>query len=215
MIERISLKVNSKFVEPFSVQLLRHQVPSKVLAVMFPGGDNTVDVPTLHYARKAALLQGCDVLSLKYGFNEKRALHDQNINETLVDECFGVINQMPYQDYHTLVFISKSFGNLIAVDVDKKYFSSKVSHILYTPIDKLAEKLLNQKALIFTGEKDGLIKPETVSRFKQLENKDIHEIPEAVHSLEVNDDIGKSLKILEQVTYLTRTFIKQEINKDL
>lgn len=99
--------------------------------------------------------------------------------------------------------------------VDKKYFSSKVCHILYTPIDQLAEKLLNQKALIFTGEKDGLIKPETVSRFKQLKNKDIHEIPEAVHSLEVNDDIGKSLKILEQVTHLTWTFIKQEINKDL
>lgn len=65
MIERSEIVLDSKFGNKITYRVLKHKEGSKNIAILFPGGDNSTDVPTLHYARKAALLCGCDVLSIQ------------------------------------------------------------------------------------------------------------------------------------------------------
>ena len=215
MIERSLIKIDSKYINENDIQFLKHQNQSNNLIVIFPGGDNSTDVPTLHYARKAALLNGCDVLSLKYGVPpSKLDFKDKDIYMTLIEECFTAINRVNFRDYEKIIFISKSIGNLIAIDVDNKYFNSEVTHIFYTPVEALIDKIQYQNCIVFTGDKDKFIKKESISLLKKRTNTEVYQFPNAVHSLEVNDDITESFRILESVTKILSEYLEKTMKSN-
>lgn len=214
MIERALIKIDSKYINENHIQFLKHQNQSNNLIVIFPGGDNSTDVPTLHYARKAALLIGCDVLSLKYGVPpSKLDFKDKDIYMTLIEECFTAINRVNYKVYEKIIFISKSIGNLIAIDVDNEYFNSEVTHIFYTPVEALIDKIHYQNCIVFTGDKDKFIKKESISLLKKCTNTKVYQFPNAVHSLEVNDDITESFRILESVTKILSEYLENQMKR--
>jgi len=209
MIERSLIKIDSKFINENHIQFLKHQKQSNNLVVIFPGGDNSTDIPTLHYARKAALLIGCDVLSLKYGVpHSKLDFKDKDVYMTLIEECINAMNRVNFRDYEKIIFISKSIGNLIAIDVDNDYLNSEVTHIFYTPIEEIIDKIQFQNCIVFTGENDKFIKKESISLLKECKNTKIYQFPNAVHSLEVNDDIAESFRILESVTKILSEYLE-------
>lgn len=206
MIERSFIKINSKYVDENHIQFLKHRNHSNKLVIIFPGGDNSTDIPTLHYARKAALLTGCDVLSLKYA--SILDFNDLDNYKILIEGCFSAINKVNFRAYEKIFFISKSIGNLIALDVDKEYFNSKLTHIFYTPLEELVDKIHFKNCLVFTGDNDKLIKRESVEAMLKYPNAEVHQFPNAVHSLEVNDDVSESLKILERATKLCSEYLE-------
>ena len=214
MIERSVIKIDSKYIKENHIQFLKHQNQSNNLIVIFPGGDNSTDVPTLHYARKAALLIGCDVLSLKYGVPpSKLDFKDKDIYMTLIEECYTAIDRVNFRDYEKIIFISKSIGNLIAIDVDNEYFNSDVTHIFYTPVEALIDKIQYQNCVVFTGDKDKFIKKESISKLKKCTNTKVYQFPNAVHSLEVNDDITESFRILESVTKILSEYLEKTLKR--
>lgn len=215
MIERSLIKIDSKHINENHIQFLKHQKRSNNLVVIFPGGDNSTDIPTLHYARKAALLVGCDVLSLKYGVSpSKLDFQDKNLYMTLIEECFIAMNRVNFREYEKIFFISKSIGNLIAIDVDNEHFNSEVTHIFYTPVEALIDKIQDQNCIVFTGEKDKFIKKESISLLKKCSNTKVYQFPNAVHSLEVNDDISESFRILESVTEILSEYLEKTVKSD-
>jgi len=214
MIERLLIKIDSKYINENHIQLLKHQKKSNNLVVIFPGGDNSTDIPTLHYARKAALLVGCDVLSLKYGVaTSKLDFNDKDMYMTLIEECITAMNKANYRGYEKIIFVSKSVGNLIAIDIDNEYFNSEVTHVFYTPIEALIDKIQYQNCIVFTGEKDKFIKKDSISLLKKSTNTKVYQFPNAVHSLEVNDNIAESFRILESVTKILSEYIEEIIRK--
>lgn len=110
MIERSWIEIESKYIKKNCVQFLKH-TKSNALVVIFPGGDNSTDIPTLHYARKSALLKGCDVLSLQYGvYKGELEIHDKELYNVLVEECFQAINKVNHSDYKRIFLSVKVLG---------------------------------------------------------------------------------------------------------
>lgn len=206
MIERSFIKIDTKYVDENQIQFFKHRNHSNKLVIIFPGGNNSTDIPTLHYARKAALLIGCDVLSLKYA--SKLDFNDSDNYKTLTKACFSAINEVNFSAYEKIFFISKSIGNIIALDVDNEYFNSKLTHIFYTPLEDLVDKIQSKNCLVFTGTNDKFIKKESVEVMLKYPNAEVHQFPNAVHSLEVNDDVSESLKILERATKLCSEYLE-------
>jgi len=100
MINRSVITLNSSFGRVVNNMFLSHGEGSKNIAILFPGGDNSTDVPTLHYARKAALLAGCDVLSLEYGYRVNYStLSQPEKMDTVTDECHEVIKRCVKKEY--------------------------------------------------------------------------------------------------------------------
>ncbi|MCD4714173.1 MAG: hypothetical protein K8R73_12885 [Clostridiales bacterium] len=212
MIERSLIAIDSRHTEENQIQFLKHSNPSSSLVVIFPGGDNSTDIPTLHYARKTALLIGCDVLSLQYGVKDRKLdFYDRDIYYALVEECFDAINKVNYSEYDRLFFISKSIGNSIALDVDNKYLNSKLAHIFYTPLSEEVERIRLKNCMVFTGDKDKLVDQKSIETLLSISNVEVHQFANAVHSLEINDDVGESLKILETTTNLCREYLKKQM----
>lgn len=169
-------------------------------------------MPTLHYARKAALLSGCDVLSLTYGVPTSLLdFSEDNIYKTLIEECFLAISKVTVSAYEKIIFISKSIGNLIAIDVDRLYFNSLVTHVFYTPVETFIEKIPAQNCVVFTGDRDKFFRAESVAKLKALSHVTVYSYPHAVHSLEVNDDIAESLNILGDVTKKLESYILEAL----
>ena len=111
MIERSWIEIDSKYIIKNYVQFLKHTKNSNVLVVIFPGGDNSTEIPTLHYARKASLLKGCDVLSLQYGVHKGvLEIHDKELYNVLVEECFQAINKVNHSDYKRIFLSVKVLG---------------------------------------------------------------------------------------------------------
>ena len=69
---------------------LTHEGGVKSLAVLFSGGDGSTDAPTLHYARKAALLAGCDVLSIEYS---NKIGFDLEVLNAVTEESYQAVTQ--------------------------------------------------------------------------------------------------------------------------
>lgn len=212
MLEKQIIQIESKYVSENLIQFLKHTEQAKNLVVIFPGGNNSTDIPILHYALKVALAMGCDVLSLKYGISpSKHQYTDQEVYETIIEECHAAISKVNYGEYSNVVFISKSVGNLIAVDVEERYFEFEPIQVFYTPVEGLVRKINNRKCLIFTGGKDKMIKPESVEWLKTLQNVEVNQFPNAVHSLEVNVDFKESLKILNSTTEILYRYLAEAL----
>jgi tRNA nucleotidyltransferase/poly(A) polymerase len=213
MIERSWIEIDSKYIIKNYVQFLKHTKKSNALVVIFPGGDNSTEIPTLHYARKAALLKGCDVLSLQYGVHKGNLeINDNERYKVLVEECFQAINKVNNSDYERLFFISKSLGNSMALDVDKAYFNSKIVHIFYTPLSQMVDQIIESTCLILTGTKDKYFGSESIEKLVGFSNVEIHQFENAVHSLEINDDVWESIKILEKATKVCSEYIEAHLN---
>lgn len=108
MINRSEITLNLSFGRTVNNMFLAHSEGGKNIAILFPGGDNTTDVPTLHYTRKAALLAVCDVLSLEYGYRVDYATIAQpEIMDIVTLECHEVINRCVKEEYERIFFKQK------------------------------------------------------------------------------------------------------------
>ncbi len=212
MIERLFIKTKQSDSRENYAQFLKHNPDSMTLVVLFPGGDNSTDIPTLHYARKTTLLLGCDVLSLHYGAWDRNAgSSDEEAYKMQLQECYHAISQVSPFSYKKVFFISKSYGNSIALDIDDHYFNSMINHVFYTPITKFIDRISQKNCLVLTGSNDHLICNDDIETLMAYKNVEVHQFADAVHSLEVNDNVDQSITILREATDLCRKYIEKQI----
>lgn len=212
MINRDKIVINSSSGRAVCNMFLTHSERSRNIAILFPGGDNSTDVPTLHYARKAALLCGCDVLSLEYGFQiNYNTLSQPEIINAVTDECYYVIDCCLEREYERIFFISKSIGHFISFRVEKKLNNKSIKHICYTPVDANTDDIVKNECIVFTGTKDKWLSQESGSKLSCYDNIKLIQVENAVHSLEVDDDYNQSIRILEYITDKCSEFIKKHM----
>jgi hypothetical protein len=190
--------------------LLTHRIRPKNLAILFPGGDNSTDVPTLHYARKAALLAGCDILSLQYGYN---SLNDCEIVNTVVEECFEIIQSAQTQDYAQVFLICKSVGHFMALRIGEKLIDKEVNYVCYTPLSANIESIKNLNALVITGANDKWCSINDSNSLVALPNIELLRINNGAHSLEIDDDYKRSIEILQEITDSCSCYIKKNMHR--
>jgi len=207
-IARSAITIQSKLGHSVQNLLLTHGAGSKSLAVLFPGGENSTDVPTLHYARKAALLAGCDVLSIEYS---DKVGYDPEVLATVAEESHQVVAEALQNGYLQLFCINKSIGHSVAFRVDERFTNLDIRHVCYTPLAIHVADIKKRKCMVLTGTKDKWFSKEDVQELKNLRDVELVEVKNAVHSLEIDDDYHASLKILEKITDACASYIQKFI----
>lgn len=173
---------------------------SKGLVVLFPGVNYSCDKPLLHYARKIAILNSFDVLCIEY--SKKLTKHDvENGNlEFLQKEILMTLKEVKYKAYNKIYFISKSIGTKIAGELGEALGDKKIKQLYLTPLKGTIRYMKDIKCTAITGTKDKFFKSGDIDRIKEESNVNFILIEEANHSLEIEDDISGSIKILNKVS---------------
>jgi len=212
MIDRSEIVIESKNGNTLHNMLLTHSEGANSVAVLFPGGNNSTDLPTLHYARKASLLSGCDVLSLEYGYKiGVSTLRQPEVIKAVIDECYKAVNECLEKNYKNIFFISKSIGHTVSFRLDDMLKDKVIKHICYTPINSHVPDIITRDCIVFTGTKDKWFSKQDVNELMKYPNIEIIQVENAAHSLEIDDDYRESIRILENITDKCAAYILKNI----
>ena len=184
----------------------------KKIAVFFPGIGYTVDKPLLYYSRKTTDKLGYEIKLLPYGGFPENAKGDKD----KMSECYRIalaqsremLAGTDLNDYDDILFIGKSIGTTVAVDLASKSPAAKrIRFVLYTPLEETFAFSFGT-AVVFTGADDPWVGGRE-SRIAELcRDRDIpcFVIPEANHSLETNSPL-KDIENLRSIMKETERFI--------
>ncbi|NLV35841.1 MAG: alpha/beta hydrolase [Clostridiaceae bacterium] len=213
MISKSFIKVKSSWGHDINNLMLTHSPKSNSVAILFPGGDGSCDAPLLHYARKATLLSGCDVLSLEYGYyRATNTFKPEFLNQT-ISEVNEAIQICLANGYDNIYFISKSLGTSVAGEISRLIGNNKINNMFLTPTSHTTPYIVNSKCVVVTGTNDKLFPKEQIDIIKTCSLVDLHIIENATHSLESDDDYIKSLEILGAVTNLCSKFVSKSTER--
>ncbi|WAG63429.1 hypothetical protein LL037_13090 [Clostridium estertheticum] len=173
------------------------------MVVLFPGGNYSTDCPLLYYAGLKFEYRGYEKVAISYG--------DLLKQHTSLDECIddvksAVLMQLQAYDlskYDDIVFVSKSFGTVIAGWIEEK-LCIEVRHIYLTPIKETLPYIQNEKNIIIVvaGTKDKQLDADILKQHCIKENICLKQIDGVGHRLEVLNDMDKNIEVLIEVLSL-------------
>lgn len=134
MIKKSYITVNLSWGHHINNLLLTQEPKSDSIVILFPGGDYSCDKPLLHYARKATLLSGCDVLSLEYGYFKTNNSFKGELFEQTLKEAKEAVEICLSNGYKNIYFISKSLCTVIAGEISQYIGYDKINSLFLTPI---------------------------------------------------------------------------------
>lgn len=204
---RKAIKLNSYW--GVTTRNIHNDSKSDVLVVLLPGMDYRNDKPLLRYTEKIALEEGCDTLSIEYGFQVANKKLDKD-NETVVviKESRRVFNKAMENNYKKVLFVGKSIGTIIQNYIQKNEEKNYESFNIYlTPTDESVEMGLKKGSLVFTGSKDKYIMVENRRFIKSSSNFKVIEFEGANHSLEIDNETLKNIDRLKIIMEMEKNFI--------
>lgn len=207
MIKKSYITIKSSWGHEINHLFLSHEPKSESLVILFPGAGYSCDKPLLHYARKVALLLGCDVLSLEYGYVKTNEGFKPEFIQPIIKETQEAIQECLAKQYKKIYFISKSLGTSVAGEISKAIGYDKVENLFLTPIKHTIPHIINSKCIVVVGDQDKLFPKESIDEIRKYKLVDTHVISEANHSLETEDSYRRSLEILNTVAMLYEKFI--------
>lgn len=172
---------------------------SKSLVVTFPGINYDHNKPLLYYARKVALQNCNDVLCINY----KNVISWGDIGTKKIEgvsiEIADIIKRSIRRKYDYIYFVGKSVGTEIAGCTSSKLKSHNIKFLYLTPIDETLKYIIDRECTVISGTSDEFLKRECVEEIKKNSNVNLMLFEKANHSLEIKDNIVRSLKILERI----------------
>ncbi|AAK78013.1 hypothetical protein BJV85_000135 [Clostridium acetobutylicum] len=197
-----SLKYNDVYGELYSYE------NSSALTVIFPGINYGHEKPLLYYARKAAAQNNIDILCINY--KNKISWEDigkQSIEDVAI-EIKGIIKNVIEKKYDNIYFLGKSVGTEIAGCTSSKLNIDNIKFLYLTPIEETLKYIVDRKCIVVSGTKDEFFKSECINKIRENKNVKLMLFEGANHSLEIKDDIIRSLRILDNVAQLYLDFFK-------
>ena len=180
------------------------------IAVFFPGIGYHCDKSLLYYSRKMAQECGYEkIISLSYSYdggnirgNEKKM---QEAFEILYEQAEKYLEEIDFNQYSEILFVSKSVGTIIASAYAQKH-GIKSRQIMYTPLKQTYE-FKHDEAIAFIGTADPWSDVPDVIRLSKEQGVPIDYYEDANHSLETKDTLN-NLVILKDVIEKTFEFIR-------
>ncbi|AGK97233.1 hypothetical protein [Clostridium pasteurianum] len=186
---------------------------SNSLVVLFPGVNYSCEKPLLHYARKAAVIEGYDVLCVRYGYKLSKDDIGKEIIKTIAEEVLQTIKNCDNKKYNKLYFISKSIGGEVAGNIANKIGYDNVKSLYLTPTPNTSQHMIKTNAYAVVGTKDKIFTEENIVFVKAYKNVNLTLIDNAQHSLEIDGNIEKSIESLSKVAGIFKEFLeKSKIN---
>ncbi len=181
----------------------------KKLAVYFPGIGYTCDKPLLYYARDIAYEKGYEeYINVSYNYQKKTEnVKDRivEIGEELLTLAEAFLEDIPWDEYDDVLFVSKSIGTAIAVSYAERKQIKNIKHILYTPLEHtFSHDICN--ALAFIGTKDGWSDVSKIIALAKEKNIPLNVYSDCNHSMETENTIV-NLEILSEIMKKTADFL--------
>ena len=178
----------------------------KKLAVLFPGIGYTCIKPLLYYTGALAAEMGYEVLRLDYGqdihtFRGRTSQEMRPVCETALERTLRQLETVPFQEYDSILFISKSIGTTVACRAEMALnLSQKPFQFLMTPIPDTIPLLEEVNGIFLAGTADPYISSDLISSAaKKWPEKTGILFEGCNHSLEKPGNIMEGLRNLTQV----------------
>ncbi|MBR4760866.1 MAG: hypothetical protein IK078_12075 [Lachnospiraceae bacterium] len=175
----------------------------KKLAVMFPGIGYTTDRPLLYYASKLAAKYGYESVRLDFRNIKggKEALKNPEKLQTLlgqgIDTAMAGLAETDFSEYGDIIFISKSYGTVIAAAIAKQQ-GIPAKQVYLTPIASFADFVQEGNGIAFFGTADPFANADEIERICKEKGLKWHRVPDANHSLET-EDVYRNIEVLKEV----------------
>lgn len=176
----------------------------KRLAVIFPGIGYHTDKPLLYYSRKLAVQYGYEIAEVPYGNfpgnvkgnREKMA----QAFDTALAQAEELLDNICWEDYGKLLFISKSIGTAVAAAYAGRHHL-ETDNIFFTPLEETF-LYAEQKGIVFHGTADPWAATPAVRSACREKGLPLFIVEKGNHSLEtgrVTRDLEHLYTIMEQV----------------
>ncbi len=214
-----SLNVTGYKNRPVPNTFIKHDGKSRHLAVIFPGYGYTADMPALYYPSQLLLGHGADVLKVNYnysGSDEFANTFDEEQYVWLYTNSFAAWEEgWKQRRYDQVTLVGKSLGSLaVSHIVSSDSRLALVSCVFITPAltdHNFINDILDTepRSLLAIGTDDHYYNPETLKEVERATNREALVFHGANHSLEVKNNLGQSLHIMERLLRTMDIFIRE------
>lgn len=181
----------------------------KKLCIVFPGRRYSYDRSLLYFSSRYLEFLGYEVINLHYDIS-REVKETEPLEKNIRDAASYTLantDEIEFEKYDKIVFISKSIGTLVACNL-KKYIGDRnknIYQIMFTPLDGTIP-FISDEDLIFCGDKDRFLEnPE--EKLQRFSNSYIYK--GFTHSLEKPGDYKASIKLLEDVMTKVDEYMKK------
>lgn len=210
MFEFLTIKANSSSGHDVINDFYCDKNKDNSLVVLFPGVNYSCEKPLLHYARKAATIEGYDVLCIRYGFKLSKEDIGKEIIKIIANEVLEVIKSCSSKKYNHIYFISKSIGGEIAGNIANTIGYDNVKSLYLTPTPTTMKHIIKSNCSVIVGTKDPIFTEENIQLIKGYDNVDLSLIDNAQHSLEVDNNLDASIKSLSKAVNIFAEFLNKD-----
>lgn len=178
----------------------------KKIAVFFPGIGYTCSKPLLYYTASMARDYGYEVITLDYGqdIHSTRGRGPQELEQVTklaLKRIIPRILELNLNSYDDVVFVSKSIGTTIALEVEIGLKPVKpFRHFLFTPLEQTFPYIQKANAVFFSGTADPYIPTDVIrTAGRKYASKSGGIFEKCNHSLEIPGDTIGNIERLEQI----------------
>lgn len=180
------------------------------LAIFLPGVGYTNERPLMYYAAKYFMDKQSDLFRVDYNYASNDAFKRANYDKlrewvrTDVIACLNVVFNK--KKYKKITIVCKSIGTLALAETLPYFIDLQKAEIIWlTPLchkENVAHAIAtcNNKSLLIIGTDDHCYDEQHIKQIKENSQVKCVVIPEADHSLEINNDIGQTISVMKKVT---------------
>ena len=200
-----SVNVLSSFGHEIRNKLITHDQAADYLTVLFPGGNNTYEHPLLYYPGNVAFRAGSDLLGIEYGYHHSGYPCSFEIFESSLKETLEALRRCDIEKYRRVIFISKSFGTVIAGEATRQFGTVDIRNLFLTPIARTVPYINEIDCTVVYGTADPHFTQDDAGKITG--GKQVIALPEADHSLQFGSDYRVSLEYLIRICEITEGFL--------
>jgi hypothetical protein len=197
---------------------IRQQEETTHVALVFAGGGNNCQHPTLYYPTREVLSRGADTLLIDYCLRPTFSTYSEDEIMACITADSLAASQAVWGEraYDRVTLIGKSLGTLaMAYLLGTIPPGLQVQAIWLTPLltdPKLGRQIrdLHPRSLFIMGTEDPWYDAGELTDLAQVTHGETLVIPGAGHLLEVPEGTVASLQVMEQVMRMLQTFLEEK-----
>jgi dipeptidyl aminopeptidase/acylaminoacyl peptidase len=203
--------------KPLKSILYKQSDETQKIALVFPGLAYSSTMPLLHYSTQTILAAGINVLSVDYDYSNNQEFLQQSLKEKsewLISDVEAALEYITKKEKQEVICLAgKSLGTLALghlLETQKNLRSAKT--IWLTPLIKnpdLLEQMLAymKDAIMVIGTSDPQYDSDIIDRLNANTQLGGIVVDGANHSLEIEGDVTKSLRVLMQIVTIIQQFL--------
>jgi len=203
--------------KPLKNRFYKQPDETRKIALVFPGLAYNSTMPLLHYSTQAILATGINVLSVDYDYSNNQEFLQQSLrdkSEWLIGDVEAALEFITKEEKQDVVCLAgKSIGTLALghlLETQKDLRNAKT--IWLTPLIKnpdLMEQMLAymKDAIMVIGTNDSQYDSDIIDRLNANTQLGGIVVDGANHSLEIEGDVTKSLRVLMQIVTIIQQFL--------